>query len=171
MSFMKYLVLNATPKAEYFDVHEKGQTYSQRINWSDYAKPSQMYSSEKEWIIAPLLNHNENSLSLDTLKDVFQIKSSNNSFKTKAGRMQFLAQVREQLKKIPYNTMELQRINAFIKEQEKSLDPFDQNISISSKYASTTPCIDNCPHCEECASLPVKSSRHPYLSLTGSSES
>ena len=89
-----YEVLNATPKAEYFDVHEKGQTYSQRINWSDYAKPTQMYSSEKEWIIASLLNHNENSLSLDTLKDVFQIKSSNNSFKTKAGRLQFLAQVR-----------------------------------------------------------------------------
>ena len=61
-------------------MNEKGQTYSQRVNWSDYAKPSQMYSSEKEWIIASLLNHNENSLSLDTLKDVFQIKSSNNSF-------------------------------------------------------------------------------------------
>ena len=40
-----YQVLNATPKAEYY---EKGQAYSQRVNCADYTKPSQMYSSEKE---------------------------------------------------------------------------------------------------------------------------
>ena len=132
-----YQVLNATPKAEYFDVHEKGQAYSQRVNWADYAKSSQMYSSEKEWIVASLLNHNENSLTLDTLKDVFQIKSSNSSFKTKAGRLQFLSQVREQLKKIPYNSMELQRINAFIKEQSKALDYNESDITVNSQYVST----------------------------------
>ena len=37
-----YLVLNATPKSEYFTMNEKGQAYSQRVNWADYAKPSQM---------------------------------------------------------------------------------------------------------------------------------
>ena len=67
--------------------------------------------------------------------------------------MKFLAQVREQLKKIPYNTMELQQINAFVKDQEKSLEALGQNTTISSKYASTTPCIDNCPHCEKCTNL------------------
>ena len=112
-------------------MHEKGQAYSQRVNWADYAKPSQMYSSEKEWIVASLLNHNENSLTLDTLKDVFQIKSSNSNFKTKAGRLQFLSQVREQLKKIPYNSMELQRINAFIKEQSKALNSTGSDITVN----------------------------------------
>ena len=115
-----------------------------------------MYSSEKEWIVASLLNHNENSLTLDTLKDVFHIKSSNSSFKTKAGRLQFLSQVREQLKKIPCNSMELQRINSFIKEQSKALDS-TKNITVNSNYVSTTHSIDDCPHCEECSSLPGKS--------------
>ena len=70
-----YQALNATPEAEYFDVHEKHYHYTQRINWSDYAKPDQLFSSEKEFIIASLLSHSDRALKLSTIKYIFAIKS------------------------------------------------------------------------------------------------
>jgi hypothetical protein len=54
-----YEVLNATPKNECYDVAEKDQTYTQRIKWQDYAIGSQMYSSEKEYLLSSLLNHED----------------------------------------------------------------------------------------------------------------
>ena len=54
-----YQALNATPESEFWDVHEKHYKYTQRINWADYAKPDQLFSSEKEFIIASLLNHSD----------------------------------------------------------------------------------------------------------------
>ena len=72
-----YEVLNATPSSEYFDISEKNYLYSQRINWADYGQPDQLFSSEKEFTVAALLNHDETSLKLTTIKDVFAIKSSN----------------------------------------------------------------------------------------------
>ena len=70
-----YQALNTTPEAEYFDVHEKHYRYTQRINWSDYAKPDQLFSSEKEFIIASLLSHSDRALKLSTIKYIFAIKS------------------------------------------------------------------------------------------------
>ena len=105
-----YQALNATPKNEFYDVHEKNYKYTQRINWADYAKPDQLFSSEKEFIIASLLNHSETALKLSTIKDIFAIKSTNSSFNTRAGKLQFLANIREKLKNLSYNSLELQKI-------------------------------------------------------------
>ena len=93
-----YEILNATPASEFFDVSEKNYTYTQRVNWSDYAKPDQLFSSEKEFIIASMINHDDSVLKLQTIQDIFSIKSSNAQFKTRAGKLQFLAQIREKLK-------------------------------------------------------------------------
>jgi hypothetical protein len=48
-------LLNATPASGFFYVSEKNYTYTQRVNWSDYAKPDQLFTSEKEFIIASML--------------------------------------------------------------------------------------------------------------------
>ena len=61
-----YQALNATPDSEYWDVHEKHYKYTQRINLADYAKPEQLFNSEKEFIIASLLNHSDTALKLKT---------------------------------------------------------------------------------------------------------
>ena len=42
-----YQALNATPESEYWNVHEKHYKYTHHINWADYAKPDQLFSSEK----------------------------------------------------------------------------------------------------------------------------
>ena len=112
-----YQALNATPEAEFYGVHEKHYRYTQRINWSDYAKPNQLFSSEKEFIVASLLNHSDTALKLSTIKDIFAIKSTNSSFNTKAGKLQFLANIREKLKNLPYNSIELQKITMYMNEQ------------------------------------------------------
>ena len=78
--------MNATPESEYWDVHEKHYKFTQPINWADYAKPDQLFSSEKEFIIASLPNHSEDALKLFTVKDIFTMKSTNSSFNTKAGK-------------------------------------------------------------------------------------
>jgi hypothetical protein len=87
--------------------------------------------------VAALLNHSETSLNLATVKDVFSIKSSNQTFKTKAGKLQFLAQVRDKLSRLPFNSMELQKIQSSINEQalgvlgkRKTIDACSSNILI-----------------------------------------
>ena len=118
-----YQALNATPESEFWDVHEKHYKYTQRINWADYAKPDQLFSSEKEFIVFSLLSHSDDALKLSTVKDIFAIKSTNSSFNTKAGKLQFLANIREKLKNLPYNSIELQKITMYINEQENLSTP------------------------------------------------
>ena len=116
MSFLK----ETTPIYQRnWDLHEKHHKYTQRINLVNYAKPDHLFSSEKEFIIASLLNHSDTALKLSTLIDIFAIKSTKSSFNTKAGKLQFLANIREKLKNLFYNSLELQKITIFINEQEK----------------------------------------------------
>ena len=84
-----YEILNATPASEFFDVSEKTYTYTQHVNWADYAKPDQLFTSEKEFIITALLNHDDSVLKLQTIKDIFSIKSTNQQLETRAGKLQF----------------------------------------------------------------------------------
>ena len=146
-----YRALNATPRAEYFDVSEKGQEYTQRVNWADYATEDQLYSSEKEWLLSALINHSDTTMKLDTVRDVFAIKSSNQAFKTKAGKLQFLDQVREKLKDLPANSMELQRIKSFINQQVSSLGGEAKHYTINTNYVITS--LSPYSHCDECRAL------------------
>ena len=143
-----YKILNATPASEFFDVSEKTYTYTQRVNWADYAKPDQLFTSEKEFIIAALLNHDDSVLKLQTIKDIFSIKSTNQQFKTRAGKLQFLTNIREKLKNLPYNTLELQRITYFLNEQEKNLQAPVRRRTIDTKYAVVK--HDFCENCSDC---------------------
>ena len=55
-------------------------------------------TSEREFIIASLLNHSpDTALKLQTLRDIFQIKEKGNHYKRS----------HEQLKSVPYNSLEL----------------------------------------------------------------
>ena len=151
-----YQALNGTPESEFWDVDEKHYKYTQRINWADYAKPDQLFSSEKEFIVASLLNNSEDALKLSTVKDIFAIKSTNSSFNTKAGNLQFLANIREKLKNLPYNSIELQKITMYINEQEKSLNAPVTRRTIKSNFAFSQ--HDKCKDCIECtnSSLEVR---------------
>ena len=146
-----YEILNATPASEFFDVSEKNYTYTQRVNWSDYAKPDQLFSSEKEFIIASMINHDDSVLKLQTIQDIFSIKSSNAQFKTRAGKLQFLAQIREKLKSLTYNTVELQRITHFLNEQEKAVEAPMKRRTIDTRYAVIQ--HELCENCSDCPTL------------------
>ena len=100
--------------------------YTQKIDWSQYSKESQLYSSEKEFILAGKLNHNEDKLSLATIQDIFSIKSSSSEFATKAGKLLFLDKVKYKLKHLPYNTVELAKIRQFRPKAKQSCLRFKQ---------------------------------------------
>ena len=121
---------------------------------------TQMYSSEKEYLLASLLNH-EDSLKLDTIQDIFAIKSSNKQFQQKAGKLQFLNQIKEKLKDLPANSMELQRISTFINSQMKQLGS-KQSRSINTNYtvleAFTCRPTSNCVDYLDMEGPPVNSS-------------
>ena len=67
-------ILHAIPKAEFFDINEKSYQYVQKIDWGYYNNEAQLMTSEREWIIASLLNHDPNTaLKLQTLSNIFVI--------------------------------------------------------------------------------------------------
>jgi uncharacterized protein YktA (UPF0223 family) len=143
-----YEALNATPKAEFYDVSEKNFHYSQKVNWADYAQPDQLFSSEKEYILASLLQHDETVLNLQTIKDIFTIKSSNQEFKTHAGKLKFLQQIRQKLKDLDYNTKELQQVTSFLNNKERRLTVQVQPRKINSKFTMVLPSPCECGECK-----------------------
>jgi hypothetical protein len=147
--------LYATPASEFFDVSEKNYIYTQKVNWSDYAKPDQLFTSEKEFIVASMLNHDDSVLKLQTIKDIFNIKSTNAQFKTRAGKLQFLAKIRDKLKSLTYNTVELQRITHFLNEQEKAIQAPAKKRTIDTRYTIIQ--HETCKNCSDA---------RPYLSRT-----
>ena len=90
-------------------------------------------------------------MKLSTIKDVFAIKSSNWSFKTKAGKLQFLTQIKQKLKDLDYNSVELQRIQYFI-NQQPALDVPGRRKTIDTRYTVTK--LSTCSDCPDCLSLP-----------------
>ena len=112
--------------------------YTQKIDWSQYSKESQLYSSEKEFILAGKLNHNEDKLSLATIQDIFSIKSSSSEFATKAGKLLFLDKVKYKLKHLPYNTVELAKIRQFRPKAKQSCLRFKQYETQTSIKTSST---------------------------------
>ena len=119
--------------------------YTQKIDWSQYSKESQLNSSEKEFILDGILNHNEDKLSLATIQDIFTIKSSSSEFATKAGKLLFLDKIKDKLKSLPYNSVELARVRQFIHRQKaklgiKTMKTVDAQFSMTIK--EPWPCPD-----------------------------
>ena len=77
---------------------------------------------------------------------------ANSSFKTKAGKLQFLAHIRQKLKDLDYNSVELQRIQYFINQQENALDVPGKRKTIDTKY--TVSKLATCKDCPDCTNLP-----------------
>ena len=68
--------------------------------------------------MAGILNHDEDKLSLATIQDIFTIKSSSSEFATKAGKLLFLDKIKDKLRSLPYNSLELARVRQFINRQK-----------------------------------------------------
>ena len=71
---------------------------------------------------------------------------------------QFLANIREKLKNLPYNSIELQKITMYINEQDKSLNAPVTRRTIQSNFAVKH--HEKCKDCAECTNtnLEVKTS-------------
>jgi hypothetical protein len=86
--------LHATPESEFFDVEETGYLNSQRIDWSQYNNPCQLFTSEREFILGSLLSNTpETVLQLHTFRDIFDIKNKGSHFKTKLQKISFIKKV------------------------------------------------------------------------------
>jgi hypothetical protein len=115
-------ILHAIPHAEFYDINEKSYQYVQKVDWSLYSNKKQLMTSEREYIIAALLNHDPSTaLKLQTLSDIFAIKQKGGHFKTRAQKLQFLSKCHEQLSKLKYNSKELQSIQKFINDHSEDL--------------------------------------------------
>ena len=84
--------------------------------------------------MASMLNHDDSVLKLQTIKDIFNIKSSNQQFKTRAGKLEFPLNIQDKLKSLTYNTVELQRITHFLNEQEKAIQAPAKKRTIDTRY-------------------------------------
>ena len=112
---------------ELFDVSTSDYEYIQKIDFNLYVNPNQFFTSEREFILGGLLSRldPELALQLPTLKDIFKIKESGTRFDTKVKRLNFINQISEQLKDLPYDNAHLEEIKDFLREkiQEYGLKP------------------------------------------------
>jgi hypothetical protein len=119
------------------------------LGFDNYAKPDQLLTSEKD----------DSVFKLQTIKDIFNIKSSNKQFKTSAGKLQFLSNIRDKLKSHTYNTVELQRITHFLNEQEKAIQAPTKKRTIDTRYAIIQhETYKNCPDCPTLSQPDIKTS-------------
>ena len=112
---------------EVTDVSDSDYHYVQKINWSLYTNQNQFFSSEREFLIGSLIAKfdPELALTLPTIHDVFRVKETGNKLKTKTQKIQFLKQLSEHLRDLPYDTRQLQKVMDFLrtKAQEYKLPP------------------------------------------------
>ena len=76
-----------------------------------YVNPHQYFTSEREFLLGALIGKLSPELSLNfpTLKDIFRIKESGCKMKTKAQKLAFISQIAENLKKLPYSIVRLNK--------------------------------------------------------------
>ena len=145
---------------EILDVSDSDFRYIQKIDWSLYTNPHQFFTSEREFLIGATLGklNPELALQLPTLQDIFKIKESGNKLKTKAQKIAFIQQCAEQLQKLPYDTLQLQKIKEFL--QQKAVEykiPMDP-IEIKSNFVRHTPEVCNCHDCQNISDISVRNS-------------
>ena len=81
-----------------------------------------MQSSKNKWLQTKNLNHSQDTaLKLQTLRDIFQNKEKGNHYKTRVQKLLFFQRCHEQLKLLPYNTQELEKIKEFINDHSEDL--------------------------------------------------
>ena len=104
---------------EIMDVSDSDFKYVQKIDWSLYTNPRQFFTSEREFLLGALIGKLTPELALEfpTMKDIFKIKESGSKMKTKAQKIAFIHQCAEQLQDLPYNSDQLEKLRAFIREK------------------------------------------------------
>ena len=104
---------------ELMDTSNSDYKYIQKIDWSLYTNPTQFFTSEREFLIGAILGRLDPQLSMifPTLQDIFKIKESGTKFKTKIQKLAFIQSCAEQLKNLPYDTTQLQKIKDFFNEE------------------------------------------------------
>ena len=109
-----------------------------------------------------------------TLQDIFKIKESGTKFKTKIQKLAFIQSCAEQLKKLPYDTKQLQNIKDFLKKKAKEYKiPLDSVVplDVTANYLCHSPVTCNCAECQETLHLMVSNTIvHPaqlFMTLEG----
>ena len=139
---------------ELMDTSNSDYKYIQKIDWSLYTNPTQFFTSEREFLIGSILGKLDPQLSMifPTLQDIFKIKESGTKFKTKIKKLAFIQSCAEQLKNLPYDTMQLQKIKDFLKKKaQKYKIPLDSVVSLkaSGNYIRYSPAVCSCVECQE----------------------
>ena len=138
--------------------------YIQKIDWALYVNPHQYFTSEREFLIGAILGKLNPELALEfpTLQDIFRIKESGSKLKTKAQKITFIQQCAEQLEKLPYNSMQLQKIKEFLQQKALQYKIPVESVDARANFVRFTPLICNCSECQQFADLSVSNSiRHP----------
>ena len=93
--------------------------YCQKIDWRLYTNPTHFFTSEREFLIGSILGKMTPELSMlfPTLQDIFKIKEIGSKFKTKIQKLAFIQTCAEQLKNLPYDSKQLQKIREFLKNK------------------------------------------------------
>ena len=82
--------------------------------------------------------------------------------KTKAQKIAFVQQCAEHLKKLPYNTMQLQRIKDFLREKATQYNIPVKCLDASANLVRFTPPICTCVDCQPLVEIHVSNSLlHP----------
>ena len=130
-------------------------------------EPKSNFFFEREFLIGSLIAKfdPELALTLPTIQDVFRVKETSNKLKTKSQKIQFLKQLSENLRDLPYDTQQLQKVMDFLrtKAQEYKIPP-PEPITVTVATNLMTFEHPDC-FCKDCSSLaPMRSTNslvHP----------
>ena len=125
-----------------------------------YVNPHQYFTSEREFLLGALIGNLDPELSLNfpTLKDIFRIKESGSKMKTKAQKLAFISQIAESLKKLPYNSHQLNTIMNFLKKKSVEYRVNAPCIEVDANYSRHSPRTCLCKECHELAPESVQNS-------------
>jgi hypothetical protein len=85
----------------------------------------------------------------------FEIKESGSKFKTKAQKLAFIQQISENLKVLPYNSFQLNKIKDFLRKKSAEYKVIAPEIDIDANFVRHTPRVCQCKDCHELKSHSV----------------
>ena len=156
-------LINQRFAEELLDCSDMEKRYQMRINWRDFINPSQMFTSEVEFIQGSLLGalHPQLFLHYPTFVDIFRLK--NKRFRTNIEKLKFIQQCAAALKELPANSAQLEKLVTFLKERVKS-----EKIKGEINFPSNLAFENNSCQCTEC--LRFESHPMPKNSIFNASE-
>ena len=116
-----------------------------------YVNPHQYFCSEREFLLGGLIGKLDPELSLafPTLEDIFKIKESGSKFKTKSQKLAFIQQISENLKHLPYNSFQLNKIKDFLREKSADYKVTAPDIKVDANFVRHSLRTCKCKDCHE----------------------